>query len=361
MEPEDHWQSFLQPYNPAFSGEIRIPVQSLPKMALSERKIIARRAAFELKPNHVVNLGIGLPEGVASVASEEQLLDLITLTTEPGVIGGVPAGGLNFGAGSNAQAIIDQPSQFDFYDGGGVDIAFLGMAQADAQGNVNVSRFGPKLAGAGGFINISQNAKKVVFVGTFTVGQQIKFVTEVEHRTFSGPLAAEQGKEVLYVTERCVFALRPQGLELIEMAPTIDLARDILDHMAFKPLLQGTPDTMDARIFQEGPMELREILLSLPLAQRLAYDPTQNRFFINFKGLRIRTLEDIERIRAAIRNRLEPIGQKVFVIVNYDDCEIALEVLDAYTAMVRSLVERFCSGITRYTTRAFKRLSGVRV
>jgi propionate CoA-transferase len=361
MEPEDHWQSFLQPYNPAFSGEIRIPVQSLPKMALSERKIIARRAAFELKPNHVVNLGIGLPEGVASVASEEQLLDLITLTTEPGVIGGVPAGGLNFGAGSNAQAIIDQPSQFDFYDGGGVDIAFLGMAQADAQGNVNVSRFGPKLAGAGGFINISQNAKKVVFVGTFTVGQQIKFVTEVEHRTFSGPLAAEQGKEVLYVTERCVFALRPQGLELIEIAPTIDLARDILDHMAFKPLLQGTPDTMDARIFQEGPMELREILLSLPLAQRLAYDPTQNRFFINFKGLRIRTLEDIERIRAAIRNRLEPIGQKVFVIVNYDDCEIALEVLDAYTAMVRSLVERFSSGITRYTTRAFKRLSGVRV
>ncbi|MDE3736428.1 acyl CoA:acetate/3-ketoacid CoA transferase [Pseudomonas resinovorans] len=274
--PENHQQTFATTYNPAFAAEVRVPVDSLAPMPLDLRKLIARRAALELPPGAVVNLGIGMPEGVAAVAAEEGVIDLLTLTAEPGVIGGVPASGLDFGAASNHSALIDQPYQFDFYDGGGLDIAFLGLAQADAEGNLNVSRFGTRLAGAGGFINISQNAKAVVFVGTFSAGTQDiriengalrivqdgevrKFVQEVEHRTFAGRLAAESGKPVLYVTERCVFRLTLEGLELIEIAPGVDLERDILARMDFRPIVHE-PKLMDARLFREGRIGLRELI-----------------------------------------------------------------------------------------------------
>lgn len=281
-EPQNHQQTFATAYNPAFAAEIRVPVDSLRPMPLDVRKVIARRAAQELKPGAVVNLGIGMPEGVASVAAEEGVIDLLTLTAEPGVIGGVPASGLDFGAASNHSALIDQPYQFDFYDGGGLDLAFLGLAQADAAGNLNVSRFGSRLAGAGGFINISQSAKEVVFVGTFSAGAQDirvidgqlrihqdgalrKFVHTVEHRTFSGKLAAERGQPVLYITERCVFRLTGEGLELIEIAPGVDLERDILARMDFRPLVRE-PKEMDRALFLPEPTGLRTHLTGRPVA-----------------------------------------------------------------------------------------------
>ena len=269
----NHHQTFAEEYNPSYSGEIKVPLDRIPPMKMSARKIVARRAVLELSKGDIVNLGIGMPEGVASVAAEENLLQDVTLTAEPGVIGGIPASGLNFGAAANVTALIDQPYQFDFYDGGGLDIAFLGLAQADKCGNLNVSKFGPRYMGAGGFINISQCARKIVFVGTFTAvglkvsirdgvlhidneGREKKFLDQVEHVTFSGKLAQREKRQVLYITERCVFRLGEDGMELTEIAPGIDVEKHILPFMGFEPIITAPLKIMEKAIFSEGTMDI---------------------------------------------------------------------------------------------------------
>ncbi len=371
-EPENHRQTYATAYSPAFAQEVRVPLKTIAPMPLSPRKVIARRAAFELPMNGVVNLGIGMPEGVSAVAAEEKILKYVTLTAEPGVVGGMPASGLDFGAAVNTDAIIEQNQQFDFYDGGGLDLACLGMAECDQRGNVNVSRFGPRLAGAGGFINISQNARRVVFVGTFTAGglevavgdgklqilnegKSRKFVADVFQVTYSGPYAASIGQPARYVTERCVFDLTDEGLELVEVAPGIDVDRDVLALMDFRPIVRD-PKLMDPRLFHEAPMGLEDDLIGLKLEDRISYDADSNTLFLNFEGMTVRTVDDVNAVRQAVDRQCTAIGRKVETIVNYDNFTIDEQVLSDYAAMVDYVVGTYYSKISRYTTSAFMRL-----
>ena len=255
-------------YNPGLSGQMRVPLESIERLPLDERKIVARRAARELVPGAVINVGVGMPDGIAAVAAEEGWFDQINVTVEQGQIGGLPARGVIFGAAYNAVAMVEEDSQFNFYDGGGLDVAFLGMAQTDRHGNVNASKVGGMLAGCGGFINISQNAKKVVFCGTFTAkgfrcevgngalhiageGSVPKFIDQVDQITFSGDYARSVGQPVLYVTERAVFELTPEGITLIEIAPGVDLERDVLGQMGFRPRMAADLKLMDEGIFRD--------------------------------------------------------------------------------------------------------------
>lgn len=268
--PGEHDQTFGEQYNSAYcsvppEGE---DIYALTPMPFDERRIIAERACDELGPSMTANLGIGMPEGIARIAAERRMLEEITLTVESGPIGGIPASGLSFGASRYPDAVIDQCSQFDFYDGGGLDYAALGSAQTDRHGNVNVSHFGTKVAGVGGFVNISQTASTVVFCGTFTAGglsldvsggkltilqegRTKKFISQVDQTSFSGSHAVSRGQRVLYVTERAVFSLTHEGMELIEAAPGIDVNTQILDMMEFKPVIKNLR-LMRESLFYQG-------------------------------------------------------------------------------------------------------------
>ncbi|MBP1750874.1 MAG: coenzyme transferase [Deltaproteobacteria bacterium] len=371
-KPENHWQTFGTPYSPAFSCEIKVPMLDIPPLEMGCRKIVVRRAAFELKPNSVVNLGIGMPEGVSRVANEERILEYATLTTESGAIGGLPMGGLDFGASINMDALIEENHQFDFYDGGGLDIAFLGLAEADEEGNVNVSKFGPRFTGPGGFIDITQNAKKVCFVGLFTAGgleiavndgkltilsegRERKFVKQVEQKTYSGKYAASKGQSVLYITERCVFSLCEEGLELIEIAPGIDLESQVLKLMDFKPVMKRPPRLMDPRIFRDGPMGIKDDLLTIPMEDHFVYHAADNIFFINLENYYMKTSEEVKKMREIVGNRLEPIGKKVHTIANYDNFNVSPHLIDEYVEVVKYAAQ-FYESVTRYTTSTFLRM-----
>ena len=267
-EPANHFQTENTHFNPAFSGQVKIPLSAVATIPLSDRKVIARRCAMELQPGAILNLGVGIPAEVGSIVAEEGISDQIMLTTEAGAIGGVPAGLKDFGHAYNPQALVDMHSQFDFYDGGGLDVAVLGLAQTDAVGNVNVSKFGNRVAGCGGFINICGSAKTLIFAGTFTAGglqvevgdgevrivtegRGRKFLEQVQQITFSGPYSVPRGQRVLYVTERCVFELVDGVMTLIEVAPGIDLQTQILDQMGFAPAISPDLTSMPSGIFHE--------------------------------------------------------------------------------------------------------------
>ncbi|WP_243119733.1 acyl CoA:acetate/3-ketoacid CoA transferase [Pelotomaculum propionicicum] len=276
-KPENHLQTKVTYYMPSLCGAERAPLGSIPPLPLDERKIIGRRAAMELRPGAVVNMGIGMPDGVASVAAEEGVTEMMTLTTELGNFGGMPAKGGDFPATHNSEATIDHPYMFDFYDGGGLDICFLGLAQTDKKGNLNVSKFGPKVVGPGGFVNISSTAKKVVFCGTLTTsgavyevaggtikivreGKIKKFLDHVMQVTFSGEYSQKRGQEVLYVTERAVFTLEEGEMTLIEIAPGMDVEKDVIAHMDFKPRISPDLKEMPKEIFEPQWGKLKQLL-----------------------------------------------------------------------------------------------------
>src|SRR6266481_5665676 len=293
-EPQHHMQTWGIPYNPALSGEVRIPTKMLPPLPLDDKKVIARRAAMELLPGSVVNLGIGIPDNIGRVANEERIHDLLTLTVDPGVMGGVPASGPEFGAAINCQAMVDHSSQFDF-------------------------------------------------------------VERVAQITFSGALASNRRKDVLYVTERCVFRLTQNGLTLVEIAPGIDVERDILRHLPFRPVIQG-PALMYAAIFRPPPIGLRDRMLDINIEDRLSYDPVTNTVFMNYSGMRVRSEEDIKTILVAVDRLLEPLGRRVNSIVNYEGFSVDDDAMHAYMDAVKYVERKYYLKVSRFTNSGFLRL-----
>jgi propionate CoA-transferase len=283
----DQTQTYATRYSPYYAGALRRPATAVPPPPLDVRKIIARRSLLEFRAGDICNLGFGVSQGIGAIAFEEGIADRLVLTVEQGIFGGVPVAGNEGGAGFNYQAMIEQPSMFDFYDGGGLDVASLSFAEVDRHGNVNVHAFEGRVRGPGGFPNISARTKRICFVGTLTArgldvgardgrleiraeGTLPKFVDEVREVTFSGRRARADGQEVRFITERAVFALREEGVTLIEIAEGVDLHRDVLDQMAFRPIVPQVVGTIDPRVYAEGPMGLAETLTGRGAPQEVA-------------------------------------------------------------------------------------------
>ncbi len=281
----DQRQTYQTYYDPSYSGELRVPNDAIQSLPPGPRKVIVRRAAMELFPGAICNLGAGVSTGLSTIAAEEGVLDAAILTNEQGIIGGAPITGRDSGGGQNFAAMIEQPSQFDFYDGGGLDLAFLSFAEVDNEGNVNVSRFGDKIIGVGGFINISQNARCVIFSGTLTAGgldivwdngrtvirsegRHRKFVPRLEQICYNAALGRGRGQVTLFVTERAVFRVGANGVELVEIAPGIDVERDVIAQMGFRPAVSPELKTMNARIFEPGLMGLAADVNAKPRGYR---------------------------------------------------------------------------------------------
>jgi propionate CoA-transferase len=372
-----HPMSYVTKYDAALVGEVKTPQESIEKMPLSLRKIIARRAFFGLKPNTIVNLGIGLPEGVASVAAEEGMLEYITLSTEPGVFGGLPASGHDFGPAYNASSLIQMNQMFDFYDGGGLDMCFLGAAQVGESGDINVSRMSAdRLTGPGGFIDISQSTQNVCFMTPLTTGglkvepgegklnivkegEIKKFVPEVYEKTFSGDEAVRRGQKVFYVTERAVFrrSSASEKLELIEIAPGVDLQKDVIDQMGFEPVISPNLKEMDPRIFTDAKMKATKDFFG-SLEDRHVYQEEDHTVFLDMFGIVLNSQDDIDWFEAAVRNLLQPYYDAkgpVNMVVDYEGFEIGKGLEEYYSEKIRHLQENFYRTVVRYSGAAFQR------
>ncbi len=264
---EDHRQTHSFSFDPAYCGDIKVPVANSDALPLSLRKVIGRRALCELKKNNILNVGTGIPNDVIGpILAEEGVSDDVTITVESGIYGGIPLGGIDFGIAKNNFALVRHDDQFDYYNGAGVDVTYMGAGEIDPEGNVNATKLGPKPTGAGGFIDITTNAKHVVFCSSFTgkglvcsfennklhiikEGELIKFVNRVQQISYNGKIARQKGQKMHYVTERAVFELRPEGLVLTEIAPGIDLQTQILNLMEFSPIISPDLKEMDSALF----------------------------------------------------------------------------------------------------------------
>jgi propionate CoA-transferase len=276
----DHRQTSSWYFDPSYSGQLRVPQGEIEPPPFNIRKFIARRAAMEIYPGCVINLGTGIPNDmVGKICNEEGVSDDIMVTVESGIYGGVQAGGIDFGIGQNLYAMITHQEQMDYYNGAGVDVTFMGAGELDGEGNVNATKMGARCTGAGGFIDITQNAKKIVFCAAFSAdgteyafednkiriikeGAVRKMVKKVAQISFNGKMARDKGQKVIFVTERAVFELVREGIMLTEVMPGIDLQKDVLDQMDFVPMIRPNLKTGNTDLFKDGPFGLKQFIFN---------------------------------------------------------------------------------------------------